>query len=269
MSGDIGKFYKYVNQKKSHKSGVAPLKDPFGVLANTDLDKAELLNKSFINVGVVDNCSIPSFDSLISPISIDIVYFDSILILKCISKLNSKSSAGPDGFSPLLFKQLAHVLAEPLSMLFRLIMQYGEFPSEWKIANVTPIFKKGSSTDPLNYRPISITCVCSKLFECGIKLNILDLFNDYLHSSNTQHGFVASRSTCTNLLETLNDITCNLDNRLDTFIAYIDFAKAFDSVSVPKLFYKLSSLGIGGKLLCCIRSFLTGRQQRVKVGNAF
>jgi len=128
------------------------------------------------------------------------------LLCKCILRHNGKSSAGPDVFPPILFKQLAHVLAEPLAMLFHLIMQYGEIQQEWKFANVTPIFKKGASSDQLNYRPIPITCVCCKLFECGIKYHILHSFSELLLSSNSQHGFILSRSRCTNLFETLNTI---------------------------------------------------------------
>ena len=52
------------------------------------------------------------------------------------------------------------------------------------------------------------------------------------------------------------------------FIVYIDFAKAFDCVSIPKLIFKLERIGISGKLLSCIRSLLSGRAQRVKIGNS-
>ena len=59
-----------------------------------------------------------------------------------------------------------------------------------------------------------------------------------------------------------------MDNSSVVKIVYSDFAKAFDVVSLPKLLHKLSNFGIGGKLLTCIKSFLTGRSQRVKVGDA-
>jgi len=69
-------------------------------------------------------------------------------------------------------------------------MQYGEVPSEWKIANVTPIFKKVASSNPLSYRPISITCVCCKIFEAEIKIHLIGFFNKYNLMSSTQHGFL-------------------------------------------------------------------------------
>ena len=60
-----------------------------------------------------------------------------------------------------------------------------------------------------------------------------------------------------------------MDEKNDTLIAYIDFAKAFDRVSIPKLLYKLNQIGIVGSLFSCIRSFLSNRKQRVKIDNAF
>ena len=57
------------------------------------------------------------------------IYFEIYDVFSSIMYLKSKSSAGPDGFLPLLFKELAYILAEPLAMLFNLVMQYGQVPS--------------------------------------------------------------------------------------------------------------------------------------------
>ena len=73
----------------------------------------------------------------------------------------------------------------------------------------------------------------------------------------------------TNLMESLNNWISNLENKFTVNILYIDFAKAFDSVSIPKLLQKLINFGIEGLLISCIKSFLTDRHQRVKVGRAF
>ena len=84
-----------------------------------------------------------------------------------------------------------------------------------------------------------------------------------------QHGFLAKHSTCSNLILSVNDWSKNLDDKAGSLIAYVDFAKAFDSVSTPKLVFCLKNLGIADKLLLCLESFLTGRFQRVKIGNSF
>jgi len=111
------------------------------------------------------------------------------------------------------------------------------------------MFKKGSSSQSCNYRPISLTSVSCKLFESGLKFHLMIFIDKFNLISNSQHGFVTARSTCTNLLETLNDYTLNLDSRADTLAAYIDFSKAFDSMSIPKLLYKPKHIGIAGNVL--------------------
>jgi hypothetical protein len=73
--------------------------------------------------------------------------------------------------------------------------------------------------------------------------------------SKQQHGFLSRRSTATNLIESLNDWTVKMENRQGQSVAYIDFAKAFDSVSHPKLLTKLGAYGIGGVLLNWISDF--------------
>jgi hypothetical protein len=60
-----------------------------------------------------------------------------------------------------------------MSGLFNLSLQTADIPSVWKLASVTPIFKKGSPSDPSNYRPISLTCIASKLMEAGIEEHLL------------------------------------------------------------------------------------------------
>ena len=80
---------------------------------------------------------------------------------------------------------------------------------------------------------------------------------------------IKRRSTSSNLLDTLNDWTLAVDNNDGITVAYIDFAKAFDSVSHQKLLYKLQNYGISGNLLNWIKNLLSGRLQCTKVGDIF
>ena len=86
--------------------------------------------------------------------------------------------------------------------------------------------------------------------------------------SEKQHGFIKGRSTLTNLLESVSDWTLALDNKRTTSVIYIDFSRAFDMVSHPKLLSKLRSYNISGDLLCFITDFLSNRSQRTRVGNS-
>ena len=86
-----------------------------------------------------------------------------------------------------------------------------------------------------NYRPISLTCSIAKVMESIVYEQLMAylIANDLI--SKQQHGFLADRSTCTNLLDSLQDWVLSLKDRLGIDVAYIDFSKAFDSVAHPKL----------------------------------
>ena len=115
-----------------------------------------------------------------------------------------------------------------------------------KTAIITPVFKKGVAGCVTNYRPISLTCVVSKIMERVISKNILEHLSTNQLLSSDQHGFVSKRSTCTNVLESLNDWSLTIQDGHSVTVAYIDFDKAFDSVSHNKLLYCLHLYGIRG-----------------------
>jgi len=77
---------------------------------------------------------------------------------------------------------------------------------------VKPLYKKGSSSDPNNYRFISLTSIVCKIFESIIKDAMLLYLDSHRLITNDQHGFLKRRSTVTNLLESVNDWTILLNN---------------------------------------------------------
>jgi len=79
--------------------------------------------------------------------------------------MKGNCSSGPDGLPPLLFKKLKYSLCQPLAMLYNQFMSVAYVPCAWKRAVVVPVFKKGVSGLVQNYRPISLTCVVSKIME--------------------------------------------------------------------------------------------------------
>ena len=86
--------------------------------------------------------------------------------------------------------------------------------------------------------------------------------------SRLQHGFLSRRSTTTNILQCLDSWTKSIDNREPVDAIYLDMEKAFDTVSHPKLIFKLRQLGFGGYSLRWISRFLCGRTQNVRVQNS-
>ena len=146
-------------------------------------------------------------------------------------------------------------------------MSVGVVPLTWKSAIIVPVFKKDDPTDVQNYRLISLTCVASKIMERVIVQQMTSYFTKCNLISDSQHGFIVNRSTCTNLLESFNDWTLALQDRTGVAVVYIDFAKAFDSVPHDKLVHRLKTYGINGQLLLWIKNFFSNRNHCTRVGN--
>ena len=105
-------------------------------------------------------------------------------------------------------------------------MQRELVPQEWKRANITPLFKKGSRSDPGNYRPVSLTSI----LEAIIKEKLLGRLTLHSLINASQHGFLPRKSCLTNLLEFLEYVTCAVDSGKPVDVIYLDFQKAFDKV---------------------------------------
>ncbi|KFQ83931.1 hypothetical protein N337_03455, partial [Phoenicopterus ruber ruber] len=87
------------------------------------------------------------------------------MVSDLLRHLDMHKSMGPDGIHPRVLKELAEVLIKPLSIIYQQSWLTGEVPVDWRLANVTPIYKKGQKEDPGNYRPVSLTSVPRKVME--------------------------------------------------------------------------------------------------------
>ncbi len=134
------------------------------------------------------------------------------------------------------------------------------------MANVVPIFKKGSKSNVENYRPISLTCLVVKVFERIVKEKLLSLTSGLLDPR--QHGFLAQKSCTTNMVNFCDSLALSLNDNIISHVIYFDFAKAFDSVNHDILLHKLKfCYNVDGTLLKFLLNYLKGRFQRVAIGN--
>ena len=258
-------FFLYASSKCKTNDGISDLKVDQRKISS-DEGKANVLNQFFSSVFTDEDLNIiPDIEE--RPVGSKLTGFEihEEEVLKRLVALNPNKSCGPDGFHPRLLKELATILAGPLTVFFQKTLNEGTLPSDWKEAQVTPLFKKGDKSSPGNYRPVSLTSVVCKVMESVVRDRIIDHLTVHHLLSDCQHGFIAGRSCTTNLLSTLNDWTRLLDEREPVDALYLDFAKAFDSVPHERLLRKVKSLGIEGNVLQWIRDFLVGRRQRVSI----
>ena len=269
-SRDLSKFYSYAKSKRVNQTGIAPLYDSNGVICVENQDKARILNDYFCSVFTEDDGrELPPFilENVRSKLSF--INFTPQLVCKFLRLAPKKYSHSIEGFPSALLSLLSNELCVPLCTIFRVSLATGNLPKTWKMADVVPVLKKGDASDSCNYRPISLTSPVCKVFERILAENLLGhlTYNDLLYKN--QFGFLPMRSTVSQLLTCVHDWVSALDKGLSTDIIYVDFAKAFDSVSHRKLLYKLHAYGIRGYVKDWISEFLIGRVQRVKVSDIF
>lgn len=191
-------------------------------------------------------------------ISISITIDD---IAKHIDELPYDFTSGPDGIPPAVLKCCAEVLLPPLKTIFQKSLNYGHFPTLWKNSYIIPIHKSGNKNEISNYRPIAKLSAIPKLFESIIYSAIMPICKRLI--SANQHGFLAARSTTTNLLEFTSLAVEGFVSGFQTDCVYTDFSKAFDKLSHSIIILKLRKLGFPPALLVWFQSYLAGRTYQV------
>ncbi|CAM4672262.1 unnamed protein product [Lepidochelys kempii] len=111
-------------------------------------------------------------------------------------------------------------IAELLTIVCNPSFRLASVPNDWRIANVTPIFKRGSNGDPGNYRPVSLISVLSKLIETIVKNKVVSHLDEHNLLGKSQHGFCKGKSCLTNLLEFFEGVNKHADKGNPLNIVY-------------------------------------------------
>ncbi len=227
-----------------------------GTLTKTDQEKAQVLNKFFTSVFTKEDLTnIPNIGSKDGLQELDTFTITEDEVRKKLNSLKPSKSPGPDGLHPKLLKELAPGLSYPLSTLFQSSLDEGRLPADWLVAHVSPIYKKGAKTEAGNYRPVSLTSVLCKIMEGCVRDQVVKHMMVNNLFSPHQHGFMAGRSTMTQLLETIEFWSQSLDDNIGVDVAYLDFQKAFELVPHQHLLKKILSCKISGKIHSWIEAF--------------
>ncbi|XP_047132604.1 uncharacterized protein LOC124811288 [Hydra vulgaris] len=156
--------YKYINNQLKIKDKIRSLKNASGEITETLPDILELLNSQFKSMFTLES---PENFPLLNKSEVtpkcnynNNLDFSIADIINELTNLNPYKSFGPDGLHPLILKICAKSFAIPLTKIFYESFNSGIVPTLWKLANISPIYKKkGDKLLPENYRPISLTSV--------------------------------------------------------------------------------------------------------------
>ena len=197
-------FYAYVRSKQKVRDNVGPQENNRGNIISDGFQMAEVLNEYFSSVFTTEDISslpVPftNFEGNTSE-HLGQLFVTPEMIAKKIKKMKDNKSPGVDGIPPKLLKEIVEQISTPLAKLFNLSLEEEIVPSEWKEANIKPLFKKGSRNKPENYRPASLTSVVYKLLETLIRDHMVVYLVKRKLINTSQQGFLKARLCLTNLL---------------------------------------------------------------------
>ena len=184
---------------------------------------------------------------------------------KIISELKQKTSSGYDEISSKLLKLCKDELIEPLVYIANKSFTTGIFPSALKLSKVYPKHKQGCTTQPSNYRPISLIPTISKVFEKIVLSRLLKHLTTNQLLTQHQHGFIPGKSTSSALINLVEFFIDQQEKGNTCTAILLDYSKAFDCLQHEQLLKKLSSLGIQGTAKAWFRSYLIDRSQVVEM----
>ena len=136
------------------------------------------------------------------------------------------------------------------------------------MAEVTPVLKSGNPEDPCNHRPISLLPMLSKVSERLAQRQFVDYITTNKKLSENQSGNRKCHSTETALLHVIDDFLMAIDKSKVSVVELRDMSKAFDSIKHDLLLQKLQSISVTSSNLEWFHNYLSGRSQRVRIGDA-
>lgn len=182
--------------------------------------------------------------------------------------LNNKKSSGNDKIPNIALKHIPSLIAFQYTILFNNMLNLGYFPAIWKKAKVIALLKKGKEkSDPTGYRPISLLPNIGKIYEKIIN-DIIILYCDKLKLiPESQYGFKAHHSTLHAINKILSDISWALNDRKCVGTCLVDLEKAFDTIWLDGLIFKLKNKKLPLYILKLITHMITDRSFVVSSGS--
>ena len=264
-------YWKIINRvmNKTRSPKIPPILVD-GVFILNCMEKAKQFNDFFS-----EQCKLIISNSVLPPLTfhtdkrIDHMTIQADEIISLIRKINPNKAPGSDKISGQMLLLCDDTVTLPLQIIFSNVLATSIYPDLWKLANVTPVFKKGDKQLIKNYRPISLLPICGKILEKLIFNNLYSYFQANSLITKNQSGFRPGDYTTNQLLYLVDEIHKAFDSTesLEVRAVFLDISKAFDKMWHEGLIFKLKQNGISGSLLKLIGNYLSDRKQRVVLNN--
>ena len=217
--------------KNNKYCGLSPLNEN-GDIINNPKDKSEIFNSHFSKKSTVDgHIDIPPNLERFDDISDLSIINTSPIEAGRLIRILKKSNISPCGISGKFLQIISSEISYSLSRLLNNLFEIGHFPDQWKIAHITPIFKRSGSKDSkLNYRPISILPTLSKITESVIHERLLSHCIYHNIISDRQAAYLKGDSTITQLLYLVHNIRTSWGKSQISHGCFLDISAAFDKV---------------------------------------
>ena len=273
----------FLQSKKSRQANDILLEEN-GALIKDKTEIANIFNSYFIHIADAaaeineedfgtDYSTHPSIQSILinhssnTMINFDFEFTNSKQVEKFLLEMNTRKSCGHDLIPPRLLKESASVISEPLAKIMNCSISLGHYPSRWKMGHVTPLFKKGDEFCKNNYRPVSVLPALNNIFERILAKQLEPFYQDIL--SDFISAYRPNFSCETSLLRLTEDWRKSRDSKETVAVVSMGLSKAFDSIPHALLLAKLKAYGLGDTSIVLLRSYLSTRIQRVKIGDTF
>ena len=196
--------------------------------------------------------------------------YNSDFLIKIAKTLKNGKSAFLDGATNEVLKHSMFELSTVYSILFNHIELSGEFPEQWKSSFLVPLHKKGSRGDPDNYRGLAVGSNIGKFFTKCLNHKLKSFVEENNILSPHQFGFRDDFRTTDAIFSLRSVVNYYKSNgNKPVYACFVDFSKAFDSISRIAMAYKLGTVGIKGSMLKLINNMYSHSEYIIKSGGDF
>ena len=277
--GDPKKFWKEISTnlkfgKQSNELSFVHVKDEYGN-PMLGLDAANTLNLHYATVGSRLAEKFPpqivapgtAYDQQFFTYDKMVFRFVDVKEIKNLIKMlkNNKPSGQPL-LKTTVLKDALDILIVEFTYLINRCLDTAYVPLEWKKGTITPIPKVSICITPSDYRPISVLAAASKVLERAVYNQVVYHLETNGLLDRRQHGFRRGHSTLSAIYDVVQYLYNSTDKGLVTYCAFIDYAKAFDTLDHEILLKKLLTYNISAHVISWCRNYLVNRKQQVKNG---